>query len=129
MRNVAIELLRMSTVGGVAAVARFSVSVDGGGGLSRPTSSSSLLHFSRPPLLVWLPPATAAAASLSLQSRGSPFESAFEMLRFCGDMQTSGPLHSSDEDDEDEVEEATLVAAVAAAACVVAGGSGVRVAP
>lgn len=134
MRNVAIELLRISTVGGVAVVARFSVSIDGGGGLSRPTSSSSLVHFSRPPLLAWLPPP--AAASESLQSRGSPLESALDMLRFCGDMQTSGPLHSSDDDEDDEVEEAMLVAAAAAAAAapavvpvvVVAGGSGVRVA-
>lgn len=122
MRNVAIELLRISTVGGVEVVARFRLSVEGGGGLSRPTSSSSLVHFSRPPLLALLPP---PPVSMSLQSRGSPLESALEMLRFCGDMQTSGPLHSSDDDDDDEVE---VEAAVVVAAAVVVGGSGVRVA-
>lgn len=121
MRNVAIELLRISTVGGVEVADRFRLSVEGGGGLSRPTSSSSLVHFSRPPLLALLPP---PPPSMSLQSRGSPLESALEMLRFCGDMQTSGPLHSSDDDDDDEVEvEAAVVVVVA-----VVGGSGVRVA-
>lgn len=114
MRSVAIELLRMSTEGGVPAAERLMASVeDVGGGLSLPTSSSSLLHFSRP-----LPPAPLLLpASASLQSRRSPFESAFEMLRFCGDMQTSGPLHSSDEEEDEVVEHAVVV--------VAAGGRGV----
>lgn len=108
--SVAIELLRMS-VGGV--LEPLPVGVGGGGGLSRPTSSSSMLalvaHLSRllPGLLLVLP----ASRSL-LRSRPSPLESALPMLRFCGDMQTSGPLHSSEAEEEDDCEDetATVVA-------------------
>lgn len=107
----------MSTEGGVAADVRLMASEEGGGGLSLPTSSSSLVHFSRPPApLLQLPP------SASLQSRRSPLESAFDMLRFCGDMHTSGPLHSSDDDEDEAVEHAVVVAGVAPV------GKGVRLA-
>lgn len=99
------------SVGGV--LEPLPVGVGGGGGLSRPTSSSSMLalaaHLSRllPGLLLVLP----ASRSL-LRSRPSPLESALPMLRFCGDMQTSGPLHSSEAEEEDDCEDetATVVA-------------------
>jgi len=108
--RVAIELLRMSA-GGVAEEL-LPPEVGGGGGLSRPTSSSSILalaaHLSRllPGLLLVLP----ASRSL-LRSRPSPLESAFPMLRFWGDMQTSGPLHSREAEEEDDCEDDTTAAA------------------
>jgi len=61
-----------------------------------------LLHFSAPP-------APLLPTSASLHSRRSPLESALEMLRFCGDIQTSGPLHSRDEEEDEVVEHAVVV--------------------
>lgn len=118
IRSVAIELLRMSA-GGVADNLTAVVcdccdeGGGGGGGLSLPTSRSSMLalaaHLSRllPGLLLLLP------ASRSLKSRPSPLESALPMLRFWGDMHTSGPLHSSEAEEEDDCEDETAAAAAA----------------